>query len=46
MTVTCTNAECTENGIPKGMAPGTTLPPSVVIFCGECGSPCEMSEAD
>lgn len=46
MTATCVNPDCTENGIAKGMAPGTTIPPGVVIRCGECGEVCEMSESD
>ena len=45
MTATCTNPECSENGIAKGMAPGTTIPPGIIIRCGVCGSECTMAEA-
>jgi hypothetical protein len=44
MTATCVNPDCTENGIPKGMLPGATLPPGTVIWCGECGQECQMSD--
>jgi hypothetical protein len=32
-TVTCTNPDCTENGIPKD---ATGVPPEYAISCGAC----------
>jgi hypothetical protein len=35
-TVTCTNPDCTENGVPKDLPPG--LPTDIPTFCGTCGT--------
>jgi hypothetical protein len=45
MTVTCTNPDCTEQGIAKNGLPGAEWPPDLEVRCGVCGQVCEQQPA-
>jgi hypothetical protein len=43
MTATCVNPACDEHGVAKHALPGEVYPPGIVIRCGACGEPCDVT---
>ena len=43
-TATCSNPDCPEQGVAKTV--GFALQPTDVVVCGECGRPCDITDAE
>ena len=45
MTVTCTNTNCPEHGVPKDATGLEAEAAAGEITCGTCGQPCDADDA-